>query len=163
MFCAECRLLIPQGDSCHQCGKVPNALQPPPVKFDKKGDLEEHLLNRRYGKPDELEPFLASERAKVIEARSKLAGPPPLGEQDIGVGSAIDFWEQALDAAERWSSSQAETDYQAALAMASQTDEQLKRAVIADWNRSMEVWMAEQETLRAQSSMGNFQLGNWPK
>ncbi len=145
MFCNQCRKLVLEGDDCPTCGKPIAALLPPPTDFDKKGDLHEKTRALRNGSltPGQFCLYLEEERAKVSQARQKLAEV-----EESHLEEAIQSWEQALNYAEQWVQSGNDLMLQSSLALATQTDELLKVAVLADWEKTRDWIKAEQAVLR---------------
>lgn len=148
MFCNHCRKLVLEGDNCADCGRPIPALLAPPTDFDKKGDLYEKTTALRNSAltPVQFCLYLEEERAKISQARKKLEEV-----EESFLESAIASWEQALNYAEQWVQSGNDLMLQSSLALATRADEQLKFAVLADWEKTRDWIKAEQAVLRLSS------------
>lgn len=146
VFCHHCRQLVLEGEDCPQCKRTLAPFEPPPEKFDKKGDLHERSCALQVGSLP-LEVFLAyleEERDKIRKAQQLLANE----EVDRLLLAASQSWSQALDLAEQWAAQRNELLLQSAIALATQADEQLRLALLASWEQRRTEIKAHQDTLR---------------
>lgn len=119
----------------------------PEVQFDKKAELYDYIRQVQSQEAAEsLRSYIHQERKKIGNA-TELAGEETPGSP---VHAAIRFWSQALDQAEHWLASQSELALASCLALATQADEQLQKAVHAEWEQTRNEVVATQWQLRLQ-------------
>lgn len=146
MFCAHCQTILLEGQKCTHCGRDIPIFQPPPGEWEKKSELHQKTRELQSGELDRA-GFLAyvrEERGKIERARAAAGNHPDQAPLLEGVR----LWEQALDTAEQWSENSSELLLQACLALATQTDAQLKRAVQIDWEKTRDTLASQQWQLR---------------
>lgn len=146
MFCAHCRTILLDGQKCTHCGRDIPLFQPPPGDFEKKSELHQKTRELQAGAIDRdaFMVYVRAEKHKVTRARD-LAGEHP---DQAALLEALRLWEQALEMAEQWSDSSNELILQACLALATQTDAQLKQAVYLDWEKTRDTMVSQQWQLR---------------
>lgn len=148
MFCGQCQTVTLTGEKCAHCGLPFKIFQKPEIQVDKKGDLYEkvRLVQNHQLNPTDFLEYLQAERSKIRRA-GELAGEL---EPMAPLGQALDFWGRALEEVEVWLDTRNELKLATALALATQADEQLHRAVLADWEQTRKSVASQQWMLKLQ-------------
>ena len=145
MICLDCKSLVLVGEKCPKCGKTLALFVPPPVDFDKKGELYKQTLELRAGQitPEQFDHYVCAEQHKLLQARGKVReGEEPLLEE------AFDCWEAALKQAQQWLHSSSDFDLQAALNWATQADQKINLSIAENFARTREELQSRQAELR---------------